>query len=72
VGKLKASEGVGSRDRSGPALIGYDPLFLHGARSRTQHKRALASTVLAGGDQALTQLTDRELTDLVFLGKSAC
>ncbi len=32
------------------------------------HKRALASAVLTGGDRALTQLTDRELADLVTLG----
>ncbi|MER5402782.1 DEAD/DEAH box helicase [Streptomyces sp. NPDC002599] len=32
------------------------------------HKRALQDAVLTGGDQALTQLTDRELTDLVSLG----
>ncbi|WP_329020435.1 DEAD/DEAH box helicase [Streptomyces sp. NBC_01601] len=31
-------------------------------------KRALASAVLTSGDQALTQLTDRELADLVRLG----
>jgi superfamily II DNA or RNA helicase len=32
------------------------------------HKRALQSAVLTGGDHALTQLTDRELSDLVRLG----
>ncbi|MGW7312287.1 SNF2-related protein [Streptomyces sp. NPDC054865] len=32
------------------------------------HKRALASSVLTGGDRALAQLTDRELADLVTLG----
>ncbi|GGU39236.1 DEAD/DEAH box helicase [Streptomyces violascens] len=32
------------------------------------HKRALQSAVLTGGDHALTQLTDRELADLVTLG----
>ncbi|HBF83399.1 MAG TPA: SNF2/RAD54 family helicase, partial [Streptomyces sp.] len=32
------------------------------------HKRDLASAVLTGGDRALTQLTDRELADLVTLG----
>jgi superfamily II DNA or RNA helicase len=32
-------------------------------------KRALASAVLTGGDQALTQLTDQELADLVALGE---
>ncbi|MGW2843222.1 SNF2-related protein [Streptomyces sp. NPDC001493] len=32
------------------------------------HKRALASAVLTGGDRALTQLTDRELAELVTLG----
>ncbi|MBY8889121.1 DEAD/DEAH box helicase family protein [Streptomyces sp. PTM05] len=31
-------------------------------------KRALADAVLTGGDRALTQLTDRELADLVTLG----
>ncbi|MEU5013352.1 DEAD/DEAH box helicase [Streptomyces sp. NPDC021749] len=31
-------------------------------------KRVLASAVLTSGDQALTQLTDRELADLVHLG----
>ncbi|MBB5109013.1 DEAD/DEAH box helicase [Streptomyces spectabilis] len=31
------------------------------------HKRALASAVLTGGERAFTQLTDRELTDLVTL-----
>ncbi|MFE7485100.1 SNF2-related protein [Streptomyces sp. NPDC057552] len=32
------------------------------------HKRDLASAVLTSGDRALTQLTDRELADLVTLG----
>ncbi|MFF6829235.1 SNF2-related protein [Streptomyces longwoodensis] len=32
-------------------------------------KRALASAVLTGGDQALTQLTDQELAHLVALGE---
>ncbi|MER6038355.1 DEAD/DEAH box helicase [Streptomyces sp. NPDC001835] len=32
-------------------------------------KRALASAVLTSGDQALTQLTDQELADLVVLGE---
>ncbi|MCX5215709.1 SNF2-related protein [Kitasatospora sp. NBC_00240] len=35
-----------------------------------EHKRALNEAVLAGGEQALTELDDRDLSDLVSLGSS--
>jgi hypothetical protein len=36
-----------------------------------QSKRALADAILGSGESSLTELTDRELTDLVSLRRSA-